>query len=145
MRRMITDDHIEAAVAAARVGPMTQIYTNTNEKTVNYMNLTTPARGPLMNQTDKKTVPVLITTAHRGVFFGYASPDNLCADTIRLEKARVAIYWSIEVHGFMGLAVSGPTQNCRIGPAADIIVHDVTSVVSVTPEAVLAWEAQPWK
>lgn len=87
--------------------------------------------------------PVLVTTAHRGVFFGYA--EDVDGATISLVHARLCVYWSADVRGFMGLAATGPTSGCRIGPAADIVLRDITAVVSVTPEAVDAWERAPWK
>jgi hypothetical protein len=86
--------------------------------------------------------PVLVTTAHRGVFFGYA--DDTDGDTIALKKARLCVYWSADVKGFMGLASSGPTAKCRIGPPADITLRAVTAVAEVTPAAVEAWERAPW-
>lgn len=85
---------------------------------------------------------VLVTTAHKGVFFGYA--DDTSGDTIALRRARNCVYWSADVRGFMGLAASGPSSSCRIGPAADIEVRAITSVVEVTPEAVAKWEKSPW-
>ena len=36
--------------------------------------------------------PVIVTTAHRGVFFGYAT--NTDGETIALTRARLCIYWS---------------------------------------------------
>jgi len=85
---------------------------------------------------------VLVTTAHKGVFFGYASATS--GPTIQLKRARLCVYWSADLHGFMGLATRGPNANCRIGPAADIEVRDITSVTEVSPEAVEKWEAAPW-
>jgi hypothetical protein len=87
--------------------------------------------------------PVIVTTAHRGVFFGYAT--NTDGDVIRLGNARLCLYWSRDVKGFMGLAEKGPTSTCRIGPRADIELRAITSVVECTPEAVAAWEAAPWQ
>ena len=86
---------------------------------------------------------VLVTTAHRGVFFGYAT--NTDGQTIKLRRARNCIYWSRDIKGFIGLASSGPSPSCRIGPAADIELRDITSVSEVTPEAVAKWEAAPWQ
>jgi hypothetical protein len=91
----------------------------------------------------KKERAVLVTTAHRGVFFGYAT--ETAGPTIRLARARNCIYWSADVKGFLGLAAHGPSASCRIGPAADIELRDITSVVEVTPAAVDKWEAAPWK
>lgn len=87
--------------------------------------------------------PVLVTTEHRGVFFGYAV-DTLGA-TIVLENARMCLYWSADVRGFMGLATTGPTQGCRVGPAVPrFTAHKVTSVSDVTEAARVAWERAPW-
>lgn len=61
-----------------------------------------------------KERPVVVTTAHRGVFFGYATKTE--GEQIALKRARLCIYWSRDVRGFMGLAASGPTSTCRIGP-----------------------------
>jgi hypothetical protein len=85
---------------------------------------------------------VLVTTAHRGVFYGFASDTT--RDTIILKRARLCVYWSADVRGFMGLAANGPTKSCRIGPPADIELRNVTAVVEVTPEAQEAWEKSPW-
>lgn len=87
--------------------------------------------------------PVLVTTAHRGVFFGYASKTD--GQTVALKRARLCIYWSADVKGFMGLAANGPTTGCRIGPAADIELRNITAVLDVTPAAVEKWEAAPWR
>ncbi len=86
--------------------------------------------------------PVLVTTAHRGVFFGYAVKTD--GETISLKRARLCVYWSSEVKGFMGLASNGPSANCRIGPAADITLRAITAVLEVGAEAVARWEAAPW-
>ena len=86
--------------------------------------------------------PVIVTTQHRGVFFGYA--DNTDGETITLKRARLCVYWSRDVRGFMGLASSGPTKSCRIGPAADITLRAITAVIEVLPAAVTEWEAAPW-
>lgn len=85
---------------------------------------------------------VLVTTAHRGVFFGYAK--DVDGETIELKRARLCVYWSADVKGFMGLAANGPSSGCRVGPAADIKLRNITAVLTVTPEAVAKWEAQPW-
>ena len=85
---------------------------------------------------------VMVTTEHRGVFFGYA--DNTDGDTISLKRARLCLHWSADVKGFMGLASTGPTRGCRIGPACDITLRKITAVAEVTPAAVEAWEKAPW-
>jgi hypothetical protein len=83
--------------------------------------------------------PVLVTTEHRGVFYGYATRTQ--GETIVLVRARNCIYWSSDVGGFMGLAARGPSSSCRIGPPADIELRAITSVVEVTPDAAKRWDA----
>ncbi len=85
---------------------------------------------------------VIVTTAHRGVFFGYATDTD--GEQIALKRARLCVHWSSDVRGFMGLASGGPSSKCRIGPPADIKLRGITSVLECTPDAVKAWEAAPW-
>lgn len=85
---------------------------------------------------------VLVTTAHRGVFFGYTEETD--GAIIKLRAARNCIYWSSDVRGFLGLASDGPTKSCKIGPSADIEVRDITCVALCSPKATTAWEAAPW-
>ena len=90
-----------------------------------------------------KGLPVLVTTAHRGVFFGYAA-GSTSGKTINLKQARCCIYWPRENRGFLGLANTGPAKGARVGPPANIELRDITCVAECTPEAVAAWEAAPW-
>lgn len=87
----------------------------------------------------KKERAVIVTTAHRGVFFGYATDTD--GDPIYLRAARLCLYWSTDMGGFMGLAAKGPSSSCKIGPRADIAVRSITSVIEVTEEAREKWEA----
>ena len=86
---------------------------------------------------------VVVTTKHRGVFFGYAT--KIDGEIINLRAARNCLSWSSEIKGFMGLAATGPDKNCRIGPSADISLRDITSVLKCSPDAIVAWEKAPWK
>lgn len=89
---------------------------------------------------------ILVTTSHRGVFFGYF--DSWVDDEykhIRVTKCRNCISWSSLIKGVFGLAATGPDGNCRVGPAVDVpMLRDVTAVVRVTDEAIKCWEAAPW-
>jgi len=89
-----------------------------------------------------KERPVLVTTAHRGVFFGYAT--NTDGETIKLRGGRNVVYWPPQQKGFLGLAQTGPVSGARVGPPADIELRAITCVAEVTPEAVARWEAGPW-
>lgn len=84
--------------------------------------------------------PILITTQHRGVFFGYVPDDqDMTARTMALKKARGAIYWNT-TKGVAELATDGPNNGSRIGAEADInAIHDITAVWAVTPEAEALW------
>lgn len=94
-----------------------------------------------MAKKQSKERPVIVTTARRGVFFGYS--DYTEGDTIKLRNARNCLYWSREVGGFMGLASVGPIGDSRIGRAADGTFREVVCVLECTPEAAKVWESAP--
>jgi hypothetical protein len=89
--------------------------------------------------------PVVVTTAHRGVFFGYTAEDPR-STVITLKRCRMCVYWSAAVRGVLGLAVSGPLPDCRISPAPpQVTLQEVTAVLECSPEAARAWEAALWQ
>lgn len=103
--------------------------------------------APVHNRGMKKTTatkskkrPVIVTTLHRGVFFGYA--DKIDGETINLTASRVCLYWSADMRGFMGLASIGPSATCKIGAKANIQLRNITSVIEVTKEAEARWLEQ---
>jgi hypothetical protein len=98
-----------------------------------------------MKKTQTKTnlIPVLVTTEHKGVFFGYGEAGIPADRVVRIERARMCIYWSADVGGVLGLAASGPSSNCKIGPAVPAItLQAVTSVVEASPEAAAKWDGR---
>jgi hypothetical protein len=93
---------------------------------------------------DKK--PVLVTTKYRGVFFGYVEDDSQVPTKIILSSCRCCVYWDRSQKGVLGLAATGPGEDCRIGPAVPRAkLWDITAVFDVTVDAAEAWEAAPWK
>ena len=90
----------------------------------------------------KNETPVLITTKHRGVFAGLIPKDqDLSATSMALREARMAIYWGT-TKGLMELCATGPTAASRISAPADIpVLHDITAVFDITPEAWAKWLA----
>lgn len=82
--------------------------------------------------------PVIVTTEHRGVFFGYAMDTT--GATIHLRGARMGIKWNT-TRGLMELAEVGPNAGSKVSARADMEVRKVTAVFEVTPEAAKAWEA----
>ena len=96
-----------------------------------------------MPSTTDNRIPVIITTAHRGVFFGRIDPAKRHDSTIDLVGARNCLYWYESIGGFLGLAASGPNPQCRIGATVPGVftARDVTSVTDCTAAAAAAWEA----
>lgn len=91
------------------------------------------------------SIPVVVTTAHNGVFFGYGDADST-SKTITITQARMCVYWSADVQGVLGLAANGPSASCKVGPAAPkILLQDVTSIMECSPAATKRWESGPWK
>lgn len=89
--------------------------------------------------------PVVITTEHRGVFFGYVLDDSKLPTEVTLEGARICVYWSADVKGVLGLAATGPSKNCRISHAVPkFTAYKVTAVLDCTPEASEKWEQSLW-
>lgn len=86
----------------------------------------------------------VVTTKHRGVFFGTVSAVD--GTTVTLSGAQMAIYWSPAMRGVFGLASIGPDKDCRIGgPVPMLTLHDVTAVAPCTDEASARWAVAPWK
>lgn len=90
--------------------------------------------------------PIVVTTEHRGVFFGYVEPDyEYSPDKIELENARMCVYWSSSTKGVVGLAADGPNENCKITKKAPkLTAWKITAVLDCTPEATEQWEKDIW-
>lgn len=92
------------------------------------------------------TKPVIVTTEHRGVFYGFV-PNKAPLDVtvIRIERVRMVVYWSADVRGVVGLAATGPTNGCRIEfEAPAVTLQDVTAVIEVSEEAAKKFADAPW-
>lgn len=96
-----------------------------------------------MSKAKNNLQPLLVTTAHKGVFFGYGTQSD--QSTITLQSARMCVYWSAETHGVLGLAANGPKKGCRIGPAVPALtLRDITSCSLCSDEAAKEWEKGEW-
>jgi hypothetical protein len=92
-----------------------------------------------MDKTATNRRAVLVTTKHRGVFFGWA--EETTGEQIVLHDARMAIRFGC-TKGILQLAHTGPTSESKIGaPAPRIELRDITSVSDVSETAVAAWNA----
>lgn len=97
-----------------------------------------------MSTKKTQTQPVIITTKHRGVFFGHADPATINDEQIRLTNARNCVAWKRSIGGVFGLAQTGPNKECSIGAVMPAItLRDITAVVECTPTAAKAWEDAP--
>ena len=89
--------------------------------------------------------PVVITTEFKGVFFGYVADDSKLPSEVVLERARMAVYWSTETKGVVGLAANGPAAGSKVTAATPrATFYRVTSVLDCTPQSVERWEAGVW-
>ena len=98
--------------------------------------------------TKKGERAVVITTAKRGVFFGYTSETSdtmIKRGTSTIVRARMCTYWSASTKGVLGLASIGPQPGSKIGPVVpDLACESITAIMGCTPEAAKAWESGPW-
>ena len=94
----------------------------------------------------KKGQAVVVTTEHRGVFFGLLTKAfTKVPEEIILSEVRNCVYWDRKTHGFIGLASNGPGSGCRVGPAAkSMAIKKVTAVAECSKEAVKRWREEPW-
>lgn len=89
---------------------------------------------------------ILVTTKHRGVFFGFVDDDqDLNQNDIWVQDAKNCIYWDAGIKGFWGLARFGPDEKCKIGPSVPrALIKDVTSVAECTSDAIANWKKEIW-
>lgn len=99
-----------------------------------------------MTDAEATGIPVVVTTQHRGVFFGYIGPGaDRTAKVAELLQAQMCVYWSADVRGVMGLAATGPTSRCKVTrPVPRLTLQSVTAVIEATDEAVKLWQDRPW-
>lgn len=84
--------------------------------------------------------PVIVTTAHRGVFFGDLLGSSE-SKIVTLKNARMGIYWATS-RGLFELAEVGPNQKSKIGAVApEITLHDVTAMMVCSTEAAEKWRS----
>ncbi len=96
------------------------------------------------NTTKPTPRAVVVTTAHKGVFFGYVADESKLPSQITLTQARCAVRW-LNGRGFLGLSSLGPQKGSRISPPSQsLVVYSVTSVADCNPEATAQWELGLW-
>lgn len=96
---------------------------------------------------ERKPMKAVVTTdsSRRGVFHGQVVEYDIVHGTCVLKDAQMAVFWSAESRGVLGLASIGPQAGSRITPIVPRIeLNGVTAVIEATPTASAAWESQPW-
>lgn len=76
----------------------------------------------------------MLTTEHRGVFLAKIDDNaDITPKTLtNMKDGRMVIQWR-NGEGLQGMAASGPTAQCKLGPIGDIeVLHDITAVFHVT-------------
>ena len=92
-----------------------------------------------------KSRMVVVTTDRRGVFFGQLTRNDEDRKIVELINAQMAVYWSEETHGVLGLASIGPQKGSKISPIVPKIILDgVTLIMDCSQEAVEQWKKQMW-
>lgn len=92
-----------------------------------------------------KKRPAVVTTEHRGVFFGTLTAEDSEARTVTLTDAQMCVYWAADVRGVLGLAATGPSKKSKVTPPVPkLALTGTTAVMDATDEAVTAWRSRPW-
>lgn len=86
---------------------------------------------------------VVVSTVHRGVFFGVLESRNDLELT--LTDARMCVYWDKVTRGFVGLAAVGPTGGSRVSFACPrLTLTGITAIIECSDEATKKWLEGPW-
>ena len=85
---------------------------------------------------------VIVTTAHRGIFFGQLAA-NEAPESVTLTGCRNVIYFAGQ-RGFLGLAQVGPAEGSKVGSTAPAVtLYDITSTAECTSDAVATFVGWP--
>lgn len=66
-------------------------------------------------------------------------------DLVKLKNARCAVYFSSPTKGLFGLAAIGPQKESRVSPPVASVTLRQEVILDCTPEAVKAWDEEPWE
>ena len=93
----------------------------------------------------KRMIVVTTDSTRRGVFFGQLVSYDADKQYAILKDAQMAIYWSAETKGVLGLASIGPQSGSRISPIiSKIELNGVTSIMDCSDKAVEQWQKKIW-
>ena len=81
----------------------------------------------------------------RAVIYGYSKVEPKPGKPIRLEQARMVLYWSAKCGGLVGLAAEGPKDGTRIthtvGATGTEVVRQWVAVSADAAKGMDAWPA----
>jgi len=93
---------------------------------------------------EKRMVVVTTDKDKRGVFFGQLIKNDTKGQ-VTLKDAQMAVYWSSQTLGVLGLASIGPQEGSKITPVVpQIDLFGVTSIMDATQKAVKEWRKERW-
>lgn len=99
----------------------------------------------MKEKSDKIAVLITTDSTKRGVFSGLISAADVDKETLTIEEMRMAVYWSTDMKGVLGLASMGPSKTCKISKAVKkATISGVTAVVELSNEAFEKWRSEPW-
>jgi hypothetical protein len=97
------------------------------------------------NENVGKFVVVTTDKDRRGVFGGILKDYDRDKQIAILTDAQMAVYWSAETKGVLGLASQGPQKGSKITPVIpEIELNGVTSVITATKSAMEEWRKEKW-
>lgn len=95
---------------------------------------------------EKRMVLVTTDKDRRGVFFGVLEEYDIVNQIAVLTDAQMALYWSAETRGILGLAAIGPQKGSKITPIIPRAeLNGVTGVFDATPDSVEKWRKATWE
>ena len=94
----------------------------------------------------EKDVAWVVCCEPRIVLFGYAPVGEQRKKRPVLKRVRMLVYWDAATKGVHGAAAIGPTNGCRVTPAAPEQAFDtkVEAWIRCSDAAIDRWEAAPW-
>jgi hypothetical protein len=89
---------------------------------------------------------VVVRTEHKGLFCGELTFRSADDSRVTLKDARQIVYFEAKTKGSLGIAGGGVSRDSRVSPKApSISLRGVIEIMEATPQAVAAWEAEPWR
>ena len=87
---------------------------------------------------------VVVWTASRPWLVACGELVSREGQVVTLRNARCGAYWSADTRTVLGLASRGPTSGARISPPCEEVEIAIEGMATASPEAVAAWEREPW-